>query len=77
MAGKAFLFSVPTLPKPVYEILIDIRDKFGLSSQQMVIMGVMAVRHIHTNDSKVLEEMVETVKGVYCLNFKASVPTKS
>lgn len=68
----AFMFSVPTLPKPVYEDLMAIRKKFDISSQQIVILGVMALKHLHEYDQPVVEQMVEAVRGVYCQDFKPS-----
>ena len=68
----AFMFSVPTLPKPVYEDLVKIRKKFDISSQQVVILGVMAMKHVYQNDQAVADQMVEAVRGVYCRDFKPS-----
>ena len=68
----AFMFSVPTLPKPVYEDLVAIKKKFDISSQQIVILGVMALKHLHEYDKPVVEQMVEAVRGVYCQDFKPS-----
>ena len=71
-----YLFSVPTLPKPVYEDLMKIRDTFGISSQQMVILGVMAIKHLYKNDCSVAEQMIAAVRGVYCQDFKPSSTPK-
>ncbi len=68
----AFNFTVPTLPKPVYKDLTAIKKKFDISSQQIVILGVMALKHLHEYDRAVVEQMVEAVRGIYCQDFKPS-----
>ncbi len=68
----AFMVSVPTLTKPVDEDLTAIKKKFDISSQQTVILGVMALKHLHKYDQAIVEQMVEAVRGVYCQDFKPS-----
>lgn len=57
--GFGFLFSVPTLPKPIYEKFVAIRDKYGLSSWHMVILGLLAIRRLaELGDKEWLDERV-------------------
>jgi len=74
MAGKynAFMFSVPNLPKPIYDRLKAIGTKFELSNQQMVILGVLAIRHLGSSspgDQAALKRLVQKVNGMEALSL--------
>ena len=58
MARGAFMFSIPTLPKPAYQVFKTIRDQLELSSQQMVLLGIMVVKRSLDADEKSLDGLV-------------------
>lgn len=64
MAGRSpFMFVCPTLPKAVYDVFKALRDKYQLSTQQMVIVAVITCRNLGKANPEQLEEIVFKVRG--------------
>lgn len=57
------MFVCPTLPKAVYDVFKALRDKYQLSTQQMVIVAVIACRDLLKENPEKLQEMVAKVRG--------------
>lgn len=57
-----FMFTIPNLPKPVYEYLKVIREKTGLSPWQVVIVALRALEHVAVVDGETALRLVEDVK---------------
>ena len=58
-----FMFSVPNLPRPVYDNLKVIAEKLGLSHQEIVILGVAAIMVLSRTDKAALDSMVAKLSG--------------
>ena len=70
MAGKMnYMFSVPNLPKPIYIRLRDIARELDISHQQMVVLGVLAIRKLSSIDEPALDDLVRKVRGIDALGL--------
>ena len=65
MPGKFnnFMFSVPNLPRPVYDNLKVMAEKLNLSHQEIVILGVAAIMVLSRTDKATLDSMVAKLSG--------------
>ena len=58
-----FMFSVPNLPRPVYDNLKVMAEKLHLSHQEIVILGVAAIMALSRLDKPALDLMVAKLNG--------------
>ena len=58
-----FMFSVPNLPKPVYDNVKVIAEKLNFSHQQVVILGVAAIMKLSRVDKAALNLLVEKMNS--------------
>ncbi len=58
-----FMFSVPNLPRPVYDNVKRIGEKLSLSHQQIVILGVAAIMKLSWVDKAALDELVKSLNA--------------
>ena len=58
-----FMFSVPNLPRPVYDNLKVMSEKLNLSHQEIVILGVAAIMVLSRTDKAALDSMVAKLSG--------------
>ena len=58
-----FMFSVPNLPRPVYDNVKVIAEKLNLSHQQIVILGVAAIMKLSWVNKAALDELVKSLNA--------------
>ena len=58
-----FMFSVPNLPRPVYDNVKRIGEKLNLSHQQIVILGVAAIMKLSWVDKAALDDLVKSLNA--------------
>ena len=66
-----FMFSVPNLPRPVYDNVRAIAEKLGLSHQEIVILGVAAIMALSRIDKPALDSLVDKVSGVPTMDMSS------
>ena len=75
MANKMnYMFCVPNLPKPVYTRLKAIAESLEFTHQQMVILGIVAIRKLSSIDQPALDALVKQVGGIYTLDLEDDNP---
>ncbi|KKK71311.1 hypothetical protein LCGC14_2915170 [marine sediment metagenome] len=64
-----YMFSVPNLPRPIYDRLKAIAADLDFTHQQMVILGVLAMRKLSSIDQPALDALIKQVSGMYALDL--------
>lgn len=57
-----FSFSIPNLPKHLYEYLREVRDAQGLSPWQVIVLALLALEYVSKSDPHKALDLVERVK---------------
>lgn len=57
-----YWFRVPTLPKPIYEKLVEITKTFGVTQRGVVIAGVLALVRLGQTDPSAAKTLLEGVR---------------
>ena len=60
MPFKSFNFTVPSLPKPVYEVVHDLCREASVSQWHIVVAGVVALSRMEDATRRALIEHVTT-----------------
>ena len=63
------MFCVPNLPRPIYDRLKAIAVDLDFTHQQMVILGLLAIRKLSSVDEPALDQLVKQVSGMYALDL--------
>ena len=66
-----FMFSVPNLPKTVYDNVKTIAGKLNFSHQQVVILGVAAIMVLSRVDKAALDLLVEKLDSEATMDMGA------
>ena len=65
MPVKHFGFSIPSLPKPVYEVMRDLCKRADVSQWHTVIMGVILLAELEQSEPARVQALAERVKATY------------
>ena len=71
---RNYMFSVPNLPRPIYDRLKAIALDLDFTHQQMVILGVLAMRKLSSVDQPALDALIKQVSGMYALDLDGDSP---
>ena len=66
---RNYMFSVPNLPRPIYDRLKAAATEWGFTHQQMVILGILAMRKLSSIDRPALDALIKQVSGMYALDL--------
>ena len=59
---RGFHFTIPNLPKPLYEYLRQVGEAQGLSPWQVVVLGLKALQHLAREYPATTVALVHKVK---------------